>query len=181
MFIICAYSQEIEIYEYDLKEYDFGSKALWQADAIKGVYEKYGNLHIKYKIIKSINILNVPDVYYYEHFIDDIEYYYKDEAGEHFLGKINMLGVYDRDGDMIYDVLNDTNDIARRWKFPVQSVIGYDYEILISNPFNVALCIPEKYVPGRNEMSRTYFALDNFAEIYIDFEKNSLAVKPILF
>lgn len=184
VFTFFAYTQEM--HEYDLEQYttvkDCKGIWLWEEDAVWKVRERYGNLHIKYKIIKSINILNVSDAYYYEHFIDDIEYFYNDKSGEHFLGKVNMVGIYDCNGNMIYDVLEDMKHLATKWKIPMEDFFGYNLDRIIYHPFFLACGTYEKYIyPNRVTNPNKLHTLDNFAEIYIDFEKNSLAVKPILF
>lgn len=121
----------------------------------KKIKENYGNLWIGYKF---------ADITFFKYGeqckpIEILEIYYKDNEELIFLGKINNLGIYDKDNELL------CKNLLLKERFSDCKPLGLMEEVLY-DPFYTG----QYYL--RNATS--FGALEPYATISIDFENNTL-------
>lgn len=142
--------------EYKLKQINLDSN--YKLD--KQIIDNYGNLWIAYKENDESFVKNGKN----KQGIQTVELYYKKSSDYIFLGKLNVDGIYDSNNNLL------CRNIIFYERFNDLKPLGYMEEIL-QDPFYTG----QYYL--RNGLS--YGALEPYAFLSIDFEKNTIIVTHV--
>lgn len=160
VFSLFYFSVNLFCYESTLKvkSLDFKEEKI---PAYKNFYEHYGEIYLFYKETpckcQRYNNQNGKFEKKYDIIIEELEYYYKKDNNLHYIGKINLKGIFDKNDNCIIPFPEIPENMRAD---------GYSSEIL-EKPFHNAVIITE------NGSSRE---LDPYGYFIINYETNTFEV-----